>query len=259
MNYLRDNALIPRVFLRQLRPRQLLIFWLLDDGHFFPGVICEMETHFLSVPAAGSFSFLCPVFLSEIFSGTCLWNCWSWVSICLGLDCTETSWVVLIIEENCSQDLHPSFCLAFSGSASHVRGKVKGICGLCSWDLDTLGVCPQRMAALHLARLLEAGILDFLCLQYLWLCMPQALNCRLCLKICGTGSQIIISVLHQALSVNKVFMLWAWLTASYLILETLCVLDVIIHIRNPRLGEVGCIFQVIQLKSEEIQFKHRFT
>lgn len=253
MNHLQDNASIPRVFLRQLRPRQLLSVWLLDDGHFF--LVLHVRWRLI-------FSVLRPLARSRLFV-LCFCPKPSQVDACETVDLEFPSvlvWIALkryglfwslkkIVVKIC---VLPS-ALPSQGQPIMSEGKWRGRVGggqrpcPSSWGLDALRLWPQRMAALHLARFLEAGILDFLCIQYLWLCVPQALNCRLCLKICGTGSQIIISVLHQALSVNKAFMLLAWLTASYLILETLCVLDVITHIRNPRLGEVGCIFQVIQL------------
>ena len=117
----------------------------------------------------------------------------------LGLDCTETLRVVLIIEENCSRDLRPSFCIAFPGSADNVRGKVKVTCG---WRTEALSLLPRPGCSQAVptengcpasCKVPRGWNSWFSMHKYLWLCVPQALNCRLCLKICGTGSQIITS------------------------------------------------------------------
>lgn len=151
----------------------------------------ESYPHFLSILATSSFSFLCPVLLSETISGRCSWNRWSWVSICLGLDGTAMSWMFRslkqIVARICLLPCLPRFdqsCQRKREGDACVEDRAP--C-LSSWDLDGPGACQQRMAALQPEGLLGAGILGFLCIRYLWLCIFQVRNCRLCLKIWVDG------------------------------------------------------------------------
>lgn len=169
----------------------------------------EPYPHFLSILATISFSFLCPVLLSETISGRCLWNRWSWVSICLGLDGTAMSWMFRslkqIVARICLLPCLPRFyqsCQRKSEGDACVEDRAP--C-LSSWDLDGHGAChaDREWLLSSLRGCLGLESLVFYALWYLWLCIFQAQNCRLCLKIWVDGSQIIIAVLHQALSVNK--------------------------------------------------------